>query len=148
MDPFSISVAAVGITGTAINGISKLRETVTRIKDAEESVDEIRLQLDNIRQPLDALRALVLETDESTSVAARQTLKHMGLGDAVNECGKACEAFDKRLQKWTRHSRKDRLTLQDKMSIGVWNKERVQTFRTRVETCQRIVQFAISSTQL
>lgn len=109
-------------------------------------MNDIRQQLDNIRRPLDTLQTLVLDTDEC--MAARQTLVQMGLGTAVNDCGKACEAFDRRLKKWTKHSDNDILTLQDKWSIGVWNRERMQTFRTRIESCQRTVHFAISSTQL
>jgi hypothetical protein len=105
-------------------------------------------QLDKIRSPLDALQALVADTDAETNATFKQVLLKTGMANAVNDCGKACEAFNKRLQKWTRHSHGDKLSLRDKMSVGIWNKERVRTFRTRVETCQRTVHFAISSTQL
>jgi hypothetical protein len=66
----------------------------------------------------------------------------------VNDCGKACAAFDKKLQKWTRHSPEGKLSFRDKVAVGVWNKEKVLTFKTRVETCQLNVQFAVSSVQL
>jgi N-methylhydantoinase B/oxoprolinase/acetone carboxylase alpha subunit len=143
MDPFSVSIAAVGISGTAITSISTLRKTIAAIKDAHEDVLDIRAQLDKIRSPLDALQALVADTDAETNATFKT-----GMANAVNDCGKACEAFNKRLQKWTRHSHGDKLSLRDKMSVGIWNKERVRTFRTRVETCQRTVHFTISSTQL
>jgi hypothetical protein len=148
MDPFSISIAAVGISGTAITSVSALRKTIAAVKDAHEDINDIRAQLDKIRSPLDALQALVTDTDAEMSATFKQALLKTGMANAVNDCGKACEAFDKRLQKWTRHSREDKLSLRDKMLVGIWNKERVRTFRTRVETCQRTVHFAISSTQL
>jgi hypothetical protein len=148
MDPFGVSIAAVGISGTAITSISTLRKTIAAIKDAHEDVLDIRAQLDKIRSPLDALQALVADTDAETNATFKQVLLKTGMANAVNDCGKACEAFNKRLQKWTRHSHGDKLSLRDKMSVGIWNKERVRTFRTRVETCQRTVHFTISSTQL
>jgi hypothetical protein len=88
------------------------------------------------------------DNDAEMSATFKQALAKTGMANALNDCGKACEVFNKRLQKWTRHSREDKLSLRDKMSVGIWNKERVRTFRTRVETCQRTVHFAISSTQL
>jgi hypothetical protein len=148
MDPFSVSIAAVGISGTAITSISALWKTITAIKDAHEDVEDIRTQMDKIRSPLDSLQALITDTDAEMEATFKQALMKTGMANAVNDCGNACEAFNKRLQKWTRHSREDKLSLRDRMSVGVWNKERVRTFRTRVETCQRIVHFAISSTQL
>lgn len=148
MDPFSISIAAVGISGTAITGISALRKAIDSVKDADEDINEIRVYLDSIRRPLDALQTLVTDTNEETSVASKKALAKTGMADAVNDCGKACEVFNKRLQKWTKHSREEKLSFRDKMSMGVLNKERVRTFKTRVETCQRTVHFAISSTQL
>lgn len=148
MDPFSISVAAVGIAGTAISGMSKLRETITSIKDAPEELDQMRLQLDNIRRPLDTLQSLVLNPDVNTSEASKQALARTGMADAVNHCGAACDDFNKNLQNWTKHSTKDKLSLRDKISMGVWNKERVRTCRSRVETCQQTVHLAMSSTQL
>lgn len=70
------------------------------------------------------------------------------MAEAVNDCGKACAAFDRKLQKWTKHSPDGKLTLRDKMTVGIWNKEKLLTFKTRVETCQFSVQFAVSSVQL
>lgn len=148
MDPFSISMAAVGITGTAISGMNTLRGTFTGLRDVQEDLDAMRLQLENTRQPLDTLQSLVLSPDEAYNATSKEILAKTGMADAVNDCGKACEDFNKRLQKWTRHSTEDELSLRDKMSIGLWNKERVRTFRTRIETCQRTVHLAISSTQL
>jgi hypothetical protein len=148
MDPFSISVGAIGITATAITGMTTLRETVASVKDAQEYLDEIHAQLDNTRKPLESLQTLVIDADEEMSAMSKHALAKTGMADAVNDCGMACPDFDKKLQKWTRHSAKDKLSLRDKMSVGMWNKERVRTFRTRVETCQRTVHFAISSTQL
>jgi hypothetical protein len=118
MDPFSISIAAVGISGTAITSISALRKTIATVKDAHEDINDIRAQLDKIRSPLDVLQALVTNTDAEMSATFKQALLKTGIANTVNDCGKACEAFDKRLQKWTRHSREDKLSLRKRCRSG------------------------------
>lgn len=147
MDPLSITAAAIGISGAAIANIVGLRNTISKFQDAEEVVGDIRMQLDNIKRPLDSLKTLTI-TDAGTLTASTEALTRSGVAEAVNKCGKACEAFDKKLQKWTKHSPGVKLTLRDRMTVGVWNKEKILTFKTRVDTCQSNVQFAVSSVQL
>jgi hypothetical protein len=147
MDPLSITAATIGITGAAITSIASVRNTITNIQDAEEVVSDIRTQLEGIQRPLDSLKGLRIG-DTGTLTAPTEALARIGVAEAVNDCGKACAAFDKKLQKWTKHSPHGKLSLRDRISIGLWNKEKVLTFKTRVETCQLNVQFAVSSVQL
>lgn len=147
MDPLSITAAAIGISGAAITSIVSVRNTFNNFQDASEVVGDIRTQLENIQRPLDSLEALKI-TDNSALTASKESLARSGVAEAVNDCGKACAAFDKKLQKWTRHSAEGKLSFRDKMTVGVWNKEKVLTFKTRVETCQLSVHFAVSSVQL
>lgn len=142
MDPLSVSMAAIGITETAVASISALRNTIDGLKEAQGNMAEIRTQLEDIQRPLLALKEL--EADASS----KEALAKIGFAAAVNDCGRACEKFDKKLQKWTRHSTEDKLSTVDKLFVGVWNREKIRTFRTRVETCQQTVHFAVSSTQL
>jgi hypothetical protein len=68
--------------------------------------------------------------DEVTSTAAKEDLKKTSVVEAVNKCGDACDEFTKNLKKWTKHSTTTRLALRDRFSIGIWNKEKICTFRT------------------
>lgn len=147
MDPFSITIAVIGISGTAVNGLSRLHKTISAISDAPDEINGVRQHLDSIKQALGALASPQMVEYLSDSTAG-QALATTGLTDAVNDCGTACEKFEKRLQKWTRHSTEDKLSVLDKMSVGVWNKEWIRTFKTRLETCQQTVHFVVSSTQL
>jgi hypothetical protein len=143
MDPLSITAATIGISGAAITSIISIRNTISNIQDAEEVVGDVCTQLANIQKPLDSLKELRI-SDTSTLTASKEALAKSGVAEAVNNCGKACAAFDKKLQKWTKHSPEGKLSFRDKVTVGVWNKERVLTFKTRVETCQLSVQFAVS----
>jgi hypothetical protein len=147
MDPLSITAATIGISGAAITSIVSVRNTIDNIRDAEEVVGDIRTQLESIQRPLDSLKELRI-SDNGTLTASKEALAKSGVAEAVNDCGKACAAFEKKLQKWTKHSPEGKLSLRDKITVNLWNKEKVLTFKTRVETCQLSVQFAVSSIQL
>jgi chromosome condensin MukBEF ATPase and DNA-binding subunit MukB len=147
MDPLSITATIIGISSVAITSISSVRSTINNIQDTEKVVGDIRTQLENIERPLDSLKTLTI-TDADALAASTEALKQSGVVEAVNDCGKACAAFDKKLQRWTRHSADGKFSLRDKLSVGLWNKEQFLTFKAYVETCQSSVHFAVSSVQL
>jgi hypothetical protein len=147
MDPLSITASVIGISHIAISSIDHLRGFVNSLAEAKEVVQDIASTLEAIRRPLDALRQIKF-SDDATYTAAKEDLKNNGVAEAVNACGKACDEFAAKLQRWTKHSNSKKMSLRDRLSIGVLNKESIHTFRTRIQSCQSIVQFAITSTQL
>ncbi|PCG88134.1 Hypothetical protein PENO1_111970 [Penicillium occitanis (nom. inval.)] len=147
MDPFSITVGALGITGFALSSIDHLRDLIGSLADAKEVVQDIASTLEAIQRPLTSLEQLTI-SDHATYAEAKSDLENTGVAEAVNRCGQACADFTRRLQQWTKHSNNSKLSLRDRLSVGVWNREKIRTFRTQVQSCQAIVQFAIESTQL
>jgi hypothetical protein len=147
MDPFSITVGALGITGFATSSIVQLRDFINGLAEAKEVVQDIASNLEGIERPLAALEKLSI-SDGATSTAAKEDLKKAGVAEAVNKCGDACDEFTKNLKKWTKHSSTTKLSLRDRFSVGVWNKEKIRTFRTQVQSCEATVEFAVASTQL
>jgi uncharacterized protein YoxC len=147
MDPFSITVGALGITQFAISSISNLRNLVNNLDEAEDVFQDVTSDLEAIQLPLSALENLQI-SDDKTYTAAKGDLESTGVAEAVNKCGQTCAEFSKKLEKWTRHSSTTKLSLRDRMSVGLWNKENIRTFRTQVHSCKAIVQFAINSAQL
>jgi len=126
MDPFSITVGALGITEFAVSSIVQLHDFINDLAQAEDVLQDVALNLE----------------------AAKVDLKKTGVVEAVNNCGQACANFSKNLKKWTKHSGSAKLSLRDRLSVGVWNKEKIRTFKTQVQSCQAIVQLAVTSTQL
>lgn len=147
MDPFSITAGALGITGFALLNIEQLRKTISGLAEAQDVVQDIASNLEAIQRPLTALQEFKFP-DGPSCAAAKEDLKKTGVAEAVNKCGQACADFNEKLKKWTKHSTNTKLSLRDRLSVGVWNKEKIGTFRTRVHTCQSIVQFSVESTQL
>lgn len=147
MDPFSITVGALGITDAAISSIVALRNTVDSIAAADKTVQEISADLEAVQRPLDVLGTLSIP-DKETYGFAKASLEQTGVAETVNNCGQACADFSKRLDQWTRHSTDTRLSLRDHLSDGLWNKEKLSRFRTQVKSCRANVQFATQTTQL
>jgi Fungal N-terminal domain of STAND proteins len=147
MDPFTITVGALGITEFAISSIVQLHDFINDVAQAEEVLQDVVLNLEGIQRPLSTLEALSI-SDGQTSHAAKEDLKKTGVVEAVNNCGQACHNFSENLRKWTKHSGSAKLSLRDRLSVGVWNKEKIRTFKTQVQSCQAIVQLAVTSTQL
>ncbi len=142
MDPFSITVGALGITEFAVSSIVKLHTFINGLAEAKDVVQDIASTLDCIERPLASLEEL------SISDGAMKHLKKTGVVEAVNKCGEACAKFNKYLEKWTKHSSGTKLSLRDRLSVGIWNREKIRTFRMQIQSCQANVQFAIASTQL
>lgn len=113
---------------------------------AEDVLQDVTSNLEGIKHPLRTLSELCI-ADEQTSYAAKQDLKKSGMIEAVNNCGQACDNFSKKLSKWTKHDN-SKTTLKERLLVGIWNKEKIRTFETQVQSCQAIIQLAVTSTQL
>lgn len=147
MDPLSITAAAIGIADVAISRVLQVHEMIESIAGVKEELQDISSGLAAIHRPLTALEQLVI-SDMNISTAAKDGLQRTGIAEAVNRCGDACEEFRKSLQQWTKHSTDARVSLRDRLAVGVWNKEKVCTFRTQVQSCQATVHFAVTTAQL
>ena len=147
MDPFTITVGALGITEFAISSIGSLCNLINDLAEAKQVVHDIASDLDAVQRPLTALQALRI-SDQETYNVAKEDLEKTGIAEAVNSCGKACDEFSRRLKQWTKHSSESRLSLRDHLSVGVWNKQKLHKFRTQIRSCQANVQLAVQSTQL
>jgi hypothetical protein len=146
MDPLSITASTIGITQFAISSIVQLHD-FNNLAEAREVVQDIASNLEGVQRPLATLEELNI-SDLATYTAAKVDLEKTGVVDAVNNCGQACANFTDNLKQWTKHSGSTKLSLRDRFSVGVWNKEKIRTFRMQVQSCQATVQFAITSTQL
>jgi hypothetical protein len=110
-------------------------------------LQDVTSNLEAIQHPLSALKDLQIP-DSTTYDETKKDLEKTGVAEAVNNCGQACAEFTKKLEQWTKHSSSTKLSLRDRLTAGMWNKEKIQTFRTQVSSCRAIVQFAIGSAQL
>jgi hypothetical protein len=147
MDPSTITTGAIGITGFAITSMVQLHNLINSISEAQDVVSDVSSSLANIQYPLDALKELSI-SDEAISTAVKEDLRKAGVAEAVNSCGKACDEFSKDLTMWTKHFSSTKFSLRDRLSVSVWNREKVRTLRTQLQSCEATVNFAVGNTQL
>ena len=147
MDPLTITTSAIGITQFAISSIVQLHDFINDLAEAKEVARDITSNLKGVQRPLAALEELTI-SDPTTYATAKADLEKTGVVEAVNNCGQACANFTDNLKRWTKHFSGTKISLRDRFSVGVWNKEKIRTFRMQVQSCQATVQFAITSTQL
>ncbi len=147
MDPLSITASSLGITQFAVSSIVQLHDFINNLAEANEVVQDITSHLEGVQRPLAALEELAI-LDPIAYTAAKADLEKTGVVEAVNNCGQACANFTDNLKRWTKHSSDAKFSLRDRFSVGIWNKEKIRTFRMQVQSCQATVQFAVTSTQL
>jgi hypothetical protein len=147
MEPLSITAGTIGITQFALSSIVQLHNFIDDLAEAKEVVQDIASNLEGVQRPLAALEELII-SDPTTYTAAKVDLEKTGVVEAVNNCGQACANFTDNLKRWTKHSSGTSISLRDRFSVGIWNKEKIRTFRMQVQSCQAMVQFSITSTQL
>lgn len=150
MDPLNINLTAAGISGNAMNRISSLRKSIDGMGGSQEDVKDIRAQLEGIQAPLNAPQVVPIANNETLAVY-KNIIGKTGISNSVNDCGRACEDFEGKLQSWKKTStgwRGKKISLSDEIGNGTWNRENVRTFKTRLETCQQTVFFAVTGSQL
>ena len=146
-DPLSITAGTIGITSAAISGISKLRQAVTDWRNAPQEVKDIKTSLSNTHGTLEALAGLRI-SDEALCASVKKSLEQTAISKTVNDCGDACERFTKDLAKWTARSDEMQMSTEDRLSVGIWHRAKVERLKTQVESCQSSVVFAVTSAQL
>ena len=110
------------------------------------SASDISASLTGILRPLDALKELQLP-DANTSVAAKRDLERVGVANAVNKTGDACDMFAKRLEEWIKYSSGQKLSLLGRAKVML-NKERIKTLRVHFQSWRSTVELALQTTQL
>lgn len=138
-DPFSVAASAVSVTVPALHGA--------------------RLLLDDIRNIIDAPRTVRnLEEDISATLGIRDAFERVGerewqlLGQIVADqattsiqlCDKACEEFRTDLQKWTKHSKGNILSLRDKTTVGFFKDRQIRAMAAQLQSCKMTLNSAIS----
>ncbi|KAK4983551.1 hypothetical protein LTR50_007159 [Elasticomyces elasticus] len=80
-DAFSSTAGAVGITGAALSGISKLRQTVSGWKNAPQEVKDIESRLGAVQETLTSLEGLKIP-DIALSIRIKAGLQQTAINKA------------------------------------------------------------------
>lgn len=138
MDPLSITASVVGITTAALQSAQFLAKTIDNVRDAPSTIKDISADLraiDPVLQNLDR----ALQGDSSQIILSDQ------IGPAVENCDRACKAFQSQIEQWMKHSKKDKIFWVYRWKIGLFGQERIRTFKGQLSDCKGTLSIALST---
>lgn len=137
-DGLSVAASIVGIATTAIQSVQFLSKTIDNIKDVPDTVKNIKVELQAVEPVLRHLNT-ALQGDDS------QILLSDEIKSAVENCDRACTAFQKLLDHWMRHSTGDKTFWMDRWRVGLFGQDRIKTFKGQLNDSKGTLSVALST---
>jgi Fungal N-terminal domain of STAND proteins len=141
MDPLSIIASVVGITTAALQSAQFLAKTIDNVKDAPGTVRDIGAELRAVELVLQNLREALQDGSFQSSLGDQ-------IRPAVENCDRACKAFQSQVEQWTKHSQEDKIFWMHRWKIGLFGQERIKTFKGQLGDCKNTLNVALSTATL
>ena len=138
MDPLSITASIVSITTAAIQSVQFLTKTIDNIKEAPNTVKDINTDLRAVQPVLKNLDKVLQDGSEQIVLSDQ-------IGYAVENCDRACRAFQSQVERWMKHSKEDKLFWMDRWKVGLFGLQRIKTFRGQLSDCKGTLSVALST---
>lgn len=136
-----ITASVVGITTAALQSAQFLVKTIDNIKDAPGTVKELTADLRVVESVLHQLIPNV-QGDSEQIIGSSQ------IGRAVENCDRACKAFQLQVERWMKHSKDDKLFWMIQWKIGLFGQERINTFKGQLQDCKSTLNIALTTANL
>ncbi|KUJ12748.1 uncharacterized protein LY89DRAFT_687709 [Mollisia scopiformis] len=140
-DPLSITASVVGITTAALQSAQFLVKTIDNIKDAPGTIKDLSVDLRVVECVLQELNANV-------QYASSQIIRSSQIGPAVENCDRACKAFQSQVERWTKHSKEDKIFWISRWKIGLFGPDRIKTFKGQLNDCKSTLNIALTTASL
>jgi len=134
----AVAASAVGIATAALQSIQFLLNTIDNMKDAPNAVKTIKVDLQAVDPVLRQLDT-ALQGDNSQVVLSDE------IKSAVDNCDRACKAFQTLLDHWMKHSTGDKTFWMDRWRVGLFGQERIKTFKGQLNDCKSTLTVALST---
>ncbi|KAI9674004.1 MAG: hypothetical protein M1822_009581 [Bathelium mastoideum] len=132
------AAAIVGIASAAVQSVQFLSTTVDDIKDAPDTIRNIKVDLQAIEPVLQSLEAACRRDDSPIDLSDE-------IKFAVENCSKACSNFRALLEHWMRHSSGDKTFWLDRWRVGLFGQERIKTFKGRLSDYKNTLSVTLST---
>jgi len=141
MDPLSITASVIGITTAALQSAQFLVKTIDNVKDAPATIKDISADLRAIESVLQDLNA-------RAQGGSSQIIRSNQIGPAVENCDRACKAFQLQVEQWMKHSKQDKIFWISRWKIGLFGQERIKTFKGQLSDCKSTLNVALTTATL
>jgi hypothetical protein len=141
MDPLGIAASVVGITTAALQSAQFLVKTIDNIKDAPGTIKDISADLRAIESVLQDLNVKVQD-------GSLQIIRSYQIRPAVENCNRACKAFQLQVERWMKHSKEDKIFWISRWKIGLFGPDRIKTFKGQLSDCKSTLNVALTTATL
>ena len=131
MDPFSLTVGAVGLLVPALHATRILLNDISEWKKAPRSVKDLKGEIDLVEAAVESLKGIEDADWNLMSPGVKDQTESI-----VKTTTKSCELFTADLKHWTRHSQNGELKWRDKATIGFFKRNQVVSMTKQLENCK------------
>jgi hypothetical protein len=137
----------VGITLAALHAIRILINDIENIKDAPETIGNVKRELESVEGVLNTLEK-TLRDENILSKDFEELVGGANVESAMKNCEGACKRFQSTLKKWWKHSTDTDIHWWDRAKVGFFGEKRVAAFTTELNSCKATVSMALNSANL
>lgn len=133
-DPFSITAGVVSIAVPALHGLRLLLHDLQSIKDAPETISNLKDNICAVELALNSLQAISEQEWKSIGITIADEVKA-----TITTCTKACETIRSSLQRWIRRPQNGngKLSRLDRATVGFFKQAQIKS------TCEQLQSYKI-----
>ncbi|KAH8889899.1 hypothetical protein GQ53DRAFT_842471 [Thozetella sp. PMI_491] len=135
-DGLSIVASVAGTATATLQSIRFLSKSITNIKDAPDTIRNIRNDLQAIEH---VLCSLTVAPQSDISQLDSEEIRF-----AIQNCGRACKEFGTLLQRWV-HSEDEKIFWQDRWRVGLFGLERIKALNGQLSNCKGTLTVALTT---
>jgi hypothetical protein len=142
-EPLTVTASIFSITVPALQAIQHLLNDVQSIKDAPETIQDLK---DHLHQVILAVSSLqTIEAGEWESLGSNIT---DGVESTIRLCTTACDRFGADLKRWTSRSHGGDFSFLDRAKIGFVKQGQIKSMQGQLQTCQITISRVVSTATL
>lgn len=77
-----------------------------------------------------------------------QIIRSNQIGPAVENCDRACKAFQLQVDRWMKHSKEDKIFWISRWKIGLFGPDKIKTFKGQLSDCKSTLNVALTTATL
>ncbi|KAM0428962.1 hypothetical protein ACHAPT_006765 [Fusarium lateritium] len=137
--------AAMALTTTTIQGVRALASALDRIKEAPQTITNIKVELHNVQSIIENLQAALQQGDRKLILDG---LVKGSIEATLKTCSDSCERFHTEVEKLLEHSSKSGLSLRGKLTVGIFARGRITAFIDELEAHKSTINLALNGANL
>ena len=132
------TASVLEVTAGAMISIQHLRTALENIQKAPDSVEAIKSDLHSVEIILLDLRGEL--QDEGSKI-----VEGVKIGNFVKNCDLACQAFERRLVRWTNYSTGEKMFRRVNWMTGAFEERHLESFTDQLRSCRNMLAFTLST---